>query len=341
MTVDEKYMHRALQLAENGRGNVSPNPMVGCVIVHQGVIIGEGYHAKYGEAHAEVNAIKSVKNQDLLTKSTIYVTLEPCAHFGKTPPCADLLIEKNVSRVVIGVKDPNPKVAGLGINKIKSAGIDTSIGVCESESRLLNCRFFTNQIKKRSYIILKWAETADGFIARENFDSKWISNEWSRQLVHKWRTEEDSILVGKNTALHDNPELTARQWKGKNPIRILIDPELSIPSHFHLFDQQVKTLIYNKKSNKIDRNNEWIMFEDENLEDQILNDLYKRTVSSLIIEGGSKTMQSFINKNFWDEARVFTSSTKINNGIQAPKLTIDSNTTLDIMNDKLKIYHNG
>jgi len=341
MTEDEKYMQRALQLAENGRGKVSPNPMVGCVIVHNGNIIGEGYHAKYGEAHAEVSAVNSVKNQNFLSQSTVYVTLEPCSHFGKTPPCADLLIAKKVKRVVAAIADPNPKVAGSGLGKIREAGIETEVGICELESSRLNRRFFTNQNKKRPYIILKWAESEDGFIARENFESKWISSEWSRQLVHKWRTEEDAILVGKNSVLYDNPELTARNWKGKNPIRIMIDPDLNIPNHFHLFDQQSKSLIYNTKMDKVVGDNEWIKIERINLESELLHDLYSRNISSVIIEGGSYTLQNFINKNFWDEARVFKSSTKFTRGIRAPILNTISDLTQNIMNDKLTIYYNG
>ena len=220
MVAPEIYMHRALELARNGAGKVSPNPMVGCVIVHNGTIIGEGWHQQFGGPHAEPNAIAAVNNQELLKDATLYVTLEPCAHFGKTPPCAHLIIEKQIPRVVVCNLDPNPLVAGKGIKLLKDAGIEVKTGILAQEGAFLNRRFFTYINHKRPFIILKWAETADGFVARENYDSKWISNALSRKLVHKWRTEEDAILVGKNTALYDNPQLTSRDWEGKNPISV-------------------------------------------------------------------------------------------------------------------------
>ena len=243
-------MRRALELAENGRGQVSPNPLVGCVIEHHGKIIGEGWHQKYGEAHAEVNAVNSVKDKSLLKEACVYVSLEPCAHFGKTPPCADLLVENQVKKVVICNTDPNPLVAGKGIVKLREAGIEVETGILEKEGLELNKRFFHYLEKKRPYIILKWAETADGFIARKNFDSKWISNTLSRKLVHKWRTEEDAILVGTNTALYDNPQLNARDWTGNNPVRIVIDRHLKLPADLHLFDEQIPTICYNLIKNR-------------------------------------------------------------------------------------------
>ncbi|MEQ9412696.1 MAG: bifunctional diaminohydroxyphosphoribosylaminopyrimidine deaminase/5-amino-6-(5-phosphoribosylamino)uracil reductase RibD, partial [Cyclobacteriaceae bacterium] len=220
MISDKFYMLRAMELAKNGIGHVSPNPLVGCVIVYEGKIIGEGWHGKYGEAHAEVNAVNAVADKSILNGAAVYVNLEPCAHTGKTPPCADLLVKHKVKRVVIANVDPNPLVAGKGIAKLKDAGVEVLTGVLEEAGRELNKRFFTFLKHKRPFVILKWAQTSDGFIARENFDSKWISNEYSRKLVHKWRTEEDSILVGYNTALYDNPKLTARDWTGRNPVRI-------------------------------------------------------------------------------------------------------------------------
>jgi len=245
MTHDEFFMQRALELAQLGVGRVSPNPRVGCVIVHNNKIIGEGWHQKFGEAHAEVNAINSAKDQSLLKESTVYVNLEPCSHFGKTPPCVDLLIKHRVKKVVIGNLDSNPKVHGKGIKKLKDAGIETLTGVLEKEGHELNKRFFTFIEEQRPYIILKWAQTTDEFIAQKNFESKWISNEFSRQLVHRWRSEEDAVLVGTHTASHDNPSLTVRDWTGRNPTRIVIDRFLRLNDRLQLFDKKEKTICYN------------------------------------------------------------------------------------------------
>ena len=243
---DEFFMRRAMELATLGLGKVSPNPLVGCVVVHDNKIIGEGWHKLYGSAHAEVNAIDSVIDKNLLQESTVYVNLEPCSHYGKTPPCADLLVSHKVKRVVIANVDPNPKVAGTGINKLMEAGIEVGRGVLEEKGNDLNKRFFCAFRKQRPYVILKWAETADGFIARENYDSKWISNEFSRQLVHKWRSEEDAILVGKNTALYDNPKLNVRNWTGRDPIRVVIDHNLSLPEELELMSKsEQQTICYN------------------------------------------------------------------------------------------------
>lgn len=336
---DSRYMKRALELAELGKGQVSPNPMVGCVIVHNQRIIGEGYHKKYGEAHAEVNAIQSVVDQSLLPESTAYVTLEPCAHQGKTPPCADLLIEKKIKRVVIASKDPFDQVNGKGIEKLKEAGIEISTGLLENEAEDLNVRFFTAIKKQRPYVILKWAQTSDGFIARENYDSKWISNASSRQLVHKWRTEEDAILVGKNTALHDNPSLTAREWDGKNPIRILLDSNLEVHTDAKLFDDNAPTLIFNSLKEERTKNIEWIK-TDLNNPWSVLRHLNERKIQSIIIEGGTQVLNSFINENCWDEARIFTSAQVFGKGLEAPKIKgIDVHKT-SILEDQLTIYKN-
>ncbi len=337
---DNIFMKRALELAILGKGMVSPNPMVGCVIVHNNKIIGEGYHEKYGKAHAEVNAIQSVSNQDLLNQSTAYVTLEPCAHQGKTPPCADLLIEIGIKRVVIASKDPFEQVDGKGIEKLENAGIETVVGILENEAHEQNRRFLTFHQKKRPYIILKWAQTSDGFIARENFDSKWISNEKSRQLVHKWRAEEDAILVGKNTALYDNPSLTVRDWKGKNPIRILIDPGLEIKNDFNLFNEEAKTYILNTKKDEESATNQWIRLNDFSTT-TILDQLFQLNIQSIIIEGGSKTLNSFTQDNCWDEARVFTSTTSFEKGIEAPKVEGILARKETIFNDTLEIYRNN
>ncbi|HKZ37838.1 MAG TPA: bifunctional diaminohydroxyphosphoribosylaminopyrimidine deaminase/5-amino-6-(5-phosphoribosylamino)uracil reductase RibD, partial [Chryseolinea sp.] len=251
---DEFFMLRAMELALLGSGLVSPNPLVGCVITYEGKIIGEGWHKKYGEPHAEVNAVNSVPDKRTLRESTVYVTLEPCAHFGKTPPCADLLIEHQIKKVVVANLDSNPLVAGEGIRKLRSSGIEVITGVLDKKGRALNKRFFTIMEKQRPYIILKWAETADGFVARKNFDSKWISDEYSRQLVHKWRAEEDAVLVGMRTAQLDNPELNVRNWSGRNPIRIVIDRFLKLNEKIHLFDGSQKTICYNVLKHEEHRN---------------------------------------------------------------------------------------
>jgi len=337
---DILFMQRALELAENGRGTVSPNPMVGCVIVHDDKIIGEGWHIKYGEGHAEVNAINSVDDASLLSKSTCYVTLEPCAHHGRTPPCADLLIKVNIGKVVIGCIDQNPLVGGKGVEKLKMAGIAVETGLLEAECKRLNARFFTSIEENRPYTILKWAQTKDGFVARENFDSKWISNEASRTLVHQWRAEEDAILVGFNTAKHDNPTLNVRDWNGKNPLRIVIDKSLDLKKELHLFDDSIPTLIYNVVKDQSDGDLEFVKVEEENFIANLLKDLSRRGIRSLIVEGGSKVLNNFIENNSWDEARVFSSSLKFGAGIKAPYLGLKSTEVINVLNDKLEIYIN-
>jgi diaminohydroxyphosphoribosylaminopyrimidine deaminase / 5-amino-6-(5-phosphoribosylamino)uracil reductase len=319
MRQDEKYMQRAITLAAFGRGNVSPNPMVGCVLVKEGRIIGEGWHQVYGGPHAEVNAVHAVGNDELIAGSTAYVSLEPCAHYGKTPPCALLLVEKKVSRVVIGCTDPNPLVAGKGIAILQQAGIEVVTGCLEQKALELNIRFFTQIQKKRPYIILKWAQTADGFVARENYESKWISHAWSRQLVHKWRAEEDAILVGYQTAKHDDPSLTVRDWVGKNPLRLVIDKNLDLPSDIRLFDRAVSTVCYNGLKDENNENLNLKKVSHTHAIEEILEDLHQRKIQSLIVEGGSRTLQAFIDKGFWDEARVFTAPVRFERGIKSPK----------------------
>ena len=337
---DSRYMQRALELAELGRGSVSPNPMVGCVIVHQGKIIGEGYHKKYGEAHAEVNAIHSVKDHSVFPECTAYVTLEPCAHHGKTPPCADLLIEKKIKRIVVACRDPFGQVDGKGIEKLQKAGLDVQLGMLEKEAIELNKRFFTSVQKERPYVILKWAQTSDGFVARENYGSKWISNSYSRQLVHKWRGEEDAILVGKNTAIHDNPTLTVREWSGKNPIRILLDSNLEVPKSANLFKNEAPTLILNSIKEEKSGAIEWIK-TDMNNPWSVLRKLHERKIQSVIIEGGSQVLNSFINENCWDEARVFISETTFGKGIAAPEIEGKVEKEEPIFADQLTIYRNN
>ncbi len=333
-------MHRALELAKNGLGSVSPNPMVGCVIVHNDKIIGEGWHKIFGEHHAEVNAINAVSDQNLLSESTVYVTLEPCSHQGKTPPCADLLIEKLVKRVVVCNVDPNPKVAGSGIEKLKSAGVDVEVGLLEDQGFELNKRFFTSMKKYRPFIILKWAQTADGFIARKNYDSKWISNPQSRQLVHKWRSEEDAILVGYQTALHDNPQLNVRDWSGSDPLRLVIDLNNSLPNNLYLFDKTQPTISYNLKSQKSEDKLDKVIVTKQNFIEEILSDLHDKGIQSVIIEGGAATLNMFIHQNLWDEARVFISEQKFKEGIEAPHLRKNIYAEQIINSDKLLLYKN-
>jgi len=334
------YMRRALELAEWGRGYVSPNPKVGCVIVYQDRIIGEGWHRSYGGPHAEVHAINSVENQSLLPESTVYVTLEPCAHWGKTPPCANLLVEKKVKKVIIAAVDSNPLVGGKGIEILKNAGIAVETGVLEEKARWQNRRFFTQIEQQRPYVILKWAQTEDGLVARENFDSKWISNAQSRQLVHKWRAEEDAILVGKNTAAYDNPRLDVRDWVGKNPIRVVLDSRLGLPKNLNLFDQSIPTLIFNTVKSETIENLEWIRLSEINPK-VILKELHSRKIQSLIVEGGSQVLSQFIESGLWDEARVFTAPTRFDRGISAPTLNQNPSETLSIDTDRLDIYYHG
>lgn len=317
-------MLRALELAKLGAGYVAPNPLVGCVIVHNEKIIGEGWHKEYGQAHAEVNAIESVSDKTLLKDSALYVNLEPCSHFGKTPPCADLLIKHNIKKVVIANTDPNPLVNGGGLKKLKDAGIEIIVGVLEQEGRDLNKRFFTFIEKKRPYIILKWAQTVDGFIARKNFDSKWISHESSRQLVHKWRSEEAAILVGTRTAQHDDPELTVRDWSGKNPARIVFDRFLRLSEKLKVFDKKQPTLCYNVLKHIEHPNLTFIRVSENDFLHDVLHDLMQRKIQSLIIEGGGETLKLFLSAGLWDEARVFTSDKTFDGGIEAPVINLST-----------------
>lgn len=336
-------MLRALELAERGRPTVSPNPMVGCVIVHNDTIIGEGFHRNYGDAHAEVNAINSVKDIHLLKEATLYVTLEPCSHFGKTPPCANLIVNKGIPKVVVCNKDPNPLVAGKGIEILRNAGIEVTEGLLEEKGLDLNRRFFTYHTQKRPYVVLKWAQTGDGFVARENYDSKWISDELSRTLSHKWRSEEDAIMVGTNTALHDNPSLTNRDWSGDSPLRIVIDRSLKVPKGNHLFDQSRTTICYNSVKDESDEYNHHVKIDfSQEIISQILQDLYKRQIQSVIVEGGSMLLNSFIHQNLWDEARVFISHAQtFGKGVSAPLLShILPYSRQELLGDSLVTYKN-
>jgi diaminohydroxyphosphoribosylaminopyrimidine deaminase/5-amino-6-(5-phosphoribosylamino)uracil reductase len=341
----EHYMQRCLDLAVNGRGMVSPNPMVGCVIVHENLIIGEGYHQRFGEAHAEVNAINSVLAQygdeaaSLLANATAYVNLEPCAHFGKTPPCADLLIKHRLKKVVIGNTDPFASVSGKGIAKLKDAGITVELDALTDKCAWLNRRFFTRIKQQRPFIILKWAQTNDEFFAPTAGKQQWITGPIAKQLSHKWRGEEDAILVGKNTALIDNPQLTNRSDAGKNPIRIIIDRRLSVPVTHHIYDGAAKTIVFNEVKTEVQHNVHFIQMEDMQfyLAQKIAFQLYLMDIQSVIIEGGVHLLNQFIDAHLWDEARIFTSSDNWGDGIKAPALTGEIIEQLTIGSDYLTV----
>ena len=336
---DELYMLRTLELAAMGRGYVSPNPMVGCVIVKDDLIVAEGWHEKYGGAHAEVNAIDSLEDKTLLEGATLYVNLEPCAHHGKTPPCADLILNYPIKKIVICNFDPNPLVSGKGIEKLIAGGKEVEVGILEESGLELNKRFFTFIEKKRPYILLKWAETNDGFIARENYDSKWISGELSRKLVHKWRTEEDAVMIGTNTALYDNPQLNVRDWTGRNPTRVLIDKNLQVPEGAHLFDGTQTTICYNYKKSEVKNLVEFVKLDPiDDLLKISLADLYERKIQSIIVEGGALLLNSFIKEGLWDEARIFRSKKEFGNGIEAPHLRGKRISIDKIGEDELIVY---
>jgi len=342
VNIHEKYIKRCIELAQNGFGTTYPNPMVGSVIVYEDKIIGEGWHKKSGEPHAEVNAVRSVKDKSLLEKATIYVSLEPCSHFGKTPPCCDLIIEHKIPNIVVGTVDPNEKVAGNGIKKLIASGANVVVGVLEKECYELNKRFFTFHQQKRPYIILKWAQSQDGFLSPEketNQDRKpvWITNQYSRQLVHKWRSEEQAILVGTKTVIDDNPKLNVRDWSGNNPVRVVLDQNNRISKDSFIFDDSIKTIIFTKSEISLSAENttfEVIDFN-ENIIPQILAVLYQNQIQSIIIEGGLQTLQSFIDQNIWDEARIFVGKTIFGNGTKAPILQMKNVTKTYIQNDEL------
>jgi diaminohydroxyphosphoribosylaminopyrimidine deaminase/5-amino-6-(5-phosphoribosylamino)uracil reductase len=331
LTSDEKYMDRCLQIARNGLGTTRPNPMVGAVIVLNDTIIGEGYTSAYGGPHAEVNAINSVANKKDLKQATLYVSLEPCSHYGKTPPCSDLIIANEIPRIVIGCKDDNPEVAGKGIEKLRDAGRDVTVGVLEEKCKNHHKRFFTLITKKRPYIILKWAESIDGFIAPLTKNKKqpvWLTNQYSRQLVHKWRSEEQAILVGNNTVKEDNPRLTVRDWTGDNPARFVLGRLKTDIKNFNVTDNSAQTILLNEDS---------IDFS-KPVAQQVCNRLFKSNVNSLIVEGGTQTLQSFIDTGLWDEARVFTGNLTLGAGIKAPKIKGKLKSQKNILNDTLRIY---
>ena len=317
---DALFMRRALDLALLGTGYARPNPVVGCVITHQGRIIGEGWHQQYGGPHAEVNAVAAVPDKALLKEARVYVTLEPCAHHGKTPPCADLLIAHGVPEVVICNEDPFPLVAGRGIEKLKAAGVQVETGLLAEEGRWLNRRFFTFHEKKRPYLVLKWAETADGFLAGRYFQQVQISGPQAGLLTHRWRTEEQAILVGTRTALHDNPRLSARDWPGQQPTRLVIDKNLSLPPTHNLLDGTQPTLIYTYRQPYHKANLDLVhLSEADDLLPQVLADLYARNVQSVLVEGGPTVLNALINAGLWDEIRIFRSPKELGQGIAAPR----------------------
>ena len=321
MTKDEKYIRRCIQLARNGMCNAAPNPMVGAVIVHNDRIIGEGYHARCGEGHAEVNAIRSVKDESLLQESTIYVSLEPCSHYGKTPPCADLIIRKGIPRVVVGCVDPFSLVSGRGIQKLKDAGIDVKVGVLEAECRQLIKRFVTFNTQQRPYITLKWAESADGFIDinREEGQPVVLSTPITLMYVHKQRAEHHAILVGRRTALLDNPSLTTRNWYGKNPVRLVIDKELTLPTSLKLFDGRAPTWIFTAQDKASTSQVTFFKLDfSRSILPQILQKLYENKLQALLVEGGSQLLQSFIDEGLWDEIYTEHSAKVLENGVKGP-----------------------
>ncbi|MBX2922903.1 MAG: bifunctional diaminohydroxyphosphoribosylaminopyrimidine deaminase/5-amino-6-(5-phosphoribosylamino)uracil reductase RibD [Chitinophagaceae bacterium] len=349
-------MNRCLQLAATVAGNTAPNPMVGAVLVHRGRIIGEGYHRQYGKAHAEVNCIESVKEEDvpLIPKSTLYVSLEPCAHFGKTPPCADLIIRHRIPYVVTGCRDPFKEVNGRGIEKLQQANIEVITGVLEKECRDLNRRFFTFHEQHRPYIILKWAQSSNGKIAGISNERIWISNAYSNRLVHRWRSEEMAILVGTRTAMADNPALTTRLWPGKNPIRLVIDLHLKLPGFLHLFDNAAPTIVFNLHQNTIEDFADKTFIEkkgtvyyqvtaDVNIVHQVLNALFHLNIQSVLVEGGAGLLQNFIHAGMWDEARVITNNELvIPEGLSAPVLPANDPVRAEaLFSDSIRYYYNS
>ena len=342
-------MTRALQLAKLAHGTARPNPMVGAVIVHENKIIGEGYTSPYGHSHAEVNAVNAVKNKSLLKKSTLYVILEPCCHHGKTPPCSDMILRYKIPRVVIGCKDTNEKVDGGGIKRLNDGGCEVIFGVLEKECRKQLKRFFTYHEKKRPYILLKWAQTTNGFIApkhREINRPVWISDDYSRQLVHKQRVEEQAILVGKNTVLEDNPYLNVRHWIGTHPTKVIIDKNLSVDLNKSVFNEEANCIVFHsnniqpkhKKTNIFYEALVWNNYQDVLI--QICERLHKYKITSIIIEGGSITIQSFIDSGHWDEAQILIGQSSFEDGIKAPKLNTDQCLRRQLKNDTLITIYN-
>ncbi|MBN1791929.1 MAG: bifunctional diaminohydroxyphosphoribosylaminopyrimidine deaminase/5-amino-6-(5-phosphoribosylamino)uracil reductase RibD [Bacteroidales bacterium] len=339
-------MKRCLDLAALGLGHTASNPLVGSVIVHNDRIIGEGFHHVYGGPHAEVNAVDAVADKSLLSVSTLYVNLEPCSHSGKTPPCADMIIRTGIPEVVIGTSDPNPLVSGNGIRKLEQSGVKVTTGVLQDQCRDLNKRFFTYHTKKRPMVILKWAQTSDGFmdVLRENAgvpEPNWISNEISRILVHKWRSEEQSILVGTRTALLDNPRLNVRQWSGNSPVRMVLDRNLRLPATLNLFDNSMPTLVFNALKDSQEGLTQYVRLDfTGSVLGELLRYLYDKGLQSVFVEGGQKLLNSFLDENLWDEARVFTGPGMFGAGISAPVIRHITPAKHRIREDVVFFYHN-
>ncbi|MGF1534092.1 MAG: bifunctional diaminohydroxyphosphoribosylaminopyrimidine deaminase/5-amino-6-(5-phosphoribosylamino)uracil reductase RibD [Bernardetiaceae bacterium] len=338
---DTDWMQRALALAEYGRGAVSPNPLVGCVLVSaRGQVIGEGWHRAYGSPHAEIHALDSVPAElrEQIRGCTVYVTLEPCAHYGKTPPCADRLIAEGVGRVVIGLQDPFPQVNGRGSARLQAAGIAVETGLLAQACQRQNAAFLTFHQKKRPYIILKWAQTADGLLARADFSSKWISDAYSRRIVHQWRSQSDAILIGTNTLRYDDPQLNVRQWVGKSPVRLVIDRKLRHYPHQRLFDGTQPTRCYNHIRQAEEGNNTLVHLSPDNELPQILNDLYQSGLALLLVEGGAGLHEAFLSAGLWDELRVFTARHSFGAGVAAPRVQGHLVGTQALRQDRLDIY---
>ena len=349
MKIQEKYIFRCLELGKNGLGKTAPNPMVGCVIVREDQIIGEGFTSPYGGAHAEVNAIQSVGDKNLLRDATLYVSLEPCSHFGKTPPCADLIVSSGIPRVVIGIRDPHSEVDGKGIERLEAAGIEVTYPVLENQCREHHRRFLTFHEKKRPYIILKWAESSDGFMAPDPKKREiepqpyWISNRYSRQLVHQWRTEEQAILVGTGTVLEDNPRLNPRTWSGSSPLRVILDRNLKIPGNYHIYNEEAETLIFTEQDTRAGEKDGITYIKIDFSGDvvgQVCRALFKHQVQSVIVEGGPATLKSFIDARQWDEARIFKGKTTLGSGLRAPVLSGREISRAKIGEDTLTLLRN-
>ena len=340
MKTHEYFIEKCIELARQGIKDVSPNPMVGAIVTYNGKIIGEGWHKKYGRNHAEINAINNVQDKSLLKKSTLYVNLEPCCHFGNTPPCTDFIIKKNIPNVIIGCIDPNSEVAGKGIKKLQENSVNVISGVLDKKCRDLNKRFFKFKNDKKPYVILKWAKSRDNFIAPINQNKPfWMTSEQSKKLVHKWRSEEDSILVGTNTVNLDNPSLTVRLSDGKNPIRVIIDRNISLDANYKIFNSDSKTIIFNEKKTYNTKTNYYIKVNFNSLIEEMLKELYKLNIISIIVEGGAYTLSKFIQANIYDEIRVFTTKLNLENGIESPNIPeLKKISSKKINSDTLDIY---
>lgn len=340
----EKFMNRCLELARKGLGHTAPNPMVGCVIIYQDRIIGEGYHRYYGGHHAEMNAIQSVQDTSLIRDSALYVNLEPCSHFGKTPPCTSMILDTGIKQIVIGTTDPNSLVSGEGIRQLVDKGRNVITDILKDDCIHLNKRFFTFHLKKRPYIILKWAQTSDGFIdkIREHHGNKrinWITDEASRVLVHKWRSEEQAIMVGSRTAIMDNPRLNTRYWPGKSPLRLVIDRKNSLPDHLHILDGSVETVIFTSVKKPADKNLIYIVpDQEEDVISALLKYLYERDIQSLLVEGGKMLLDEFLKHGIWDEARVLIGNKTFVKGIPAPVISSEQTCQFEFSESTVKIY---